>query len=72
MCGFGIHLDKRPHTFDMLYDRNPKEWEFWMKTMGWGEVLDYIGVEWRQEGRQMSLLPEIDAIYEEIGAEDER
>lgn len=65
MCGFGIHLDKRPHTFDMLYDRNPKEWEFWMKTVGWGDVLDYIGVEWRQEGRQMSLLPEIDEMQEE-------
>ncbi|MBQ1788811.1 MAG: hypothetical protein II008_01425, partial [Oscillospiraceae bacterium] len=46
MCGFGIHLDKRPHTFDLLYDRNPEEWDFWMKKVGWGEVLDYIGVPW--------------------------
>lgn len=63
MCGFGIHLDKRPHTFDMLYDRNPKEWHYWMHDVGWGEVLDYIGVEWRQEGRQMSMLDEIDEMY---------
>ena len=49
MCGFGIHLEKRPHRFDRLYERNPKEWDFWMNEMGWGEVLDYIGVEWRQE-----------------------
>ena len=28
MCGFGIHLDKRPHSFDLLYKENPKEWEF--------------------------------------------
>lgn len=60
MCGFGIHLDKRPHTFDLLYDRNPQEWEFWMKKVGWGEVLDYIGVEWRQDERQTSLFDVID------------
>ena len=48
MCGFGIHMEKRPHRFDQLYQRNPKEWEFWMLEMGWGDVLDYIGVEWRQ------------------------
>ncbi|MBQ6324470.1 MAG: hypothetical protein IJI26_00195 [Clostridia bacterium] len=60
MCGFGIHLDKRPHTFDLLYDRNPKEWEFWMNRLGWGEVLDYIGVEWRQDGRQMDLFDIVD------------
>lgn len=55
MCGFGIHLDRRPHHFDMLRQNNPKEWEFWMyscctdengKKYGWGRVLDWIGVEW--------------------------
>lgn len=63
MCGFGIHLDKRPHTFDLLYERNPQEWDFWLNKVGWGEVLDYIGVEWRQTERQMSFLPDIDAMY---------
>lgn len=56
MCGFGIHLEKRPHRFDQLWKRNPKEWELWMHHIvqredgtwyGWDEVLDYIGVEWR-------------------------
>lgn len=55
MCGFGIHLEKRPHRFDRLYERNPKEWDFWMnkcceddngEKFGWGKVLDYIGVQW--------------------------
>lgn len=64
MCGFGIHLEKRPHRFDKLYDRNPKAWDYWMNNVctdengnkyGWGLVLDYIGVEWRQEGRQYRL-----------------
>jgi len=46
MCGFGIHMEKRPHRFDRLREDNPKEWAFWMYKMGWGKVLDYIGVEW--------------------------
>lgn len=56
MCGFGVHLEKRPHRFDQLRERNPKEWEYWMyrcctdpetgEKFGWGRVLDYIGVEW--------------------------
>ena len=56
MCGFGIQKEKRPHRFDLLFERNPKEWELWMNHVvqrddgtwyGWGHVLDYIGVEWR-------------------------
>ena len=49
MCGFGIHLEKRPHRFDRLRVSNPKEWAFWMYDMGWGTVLDYIGVGWADE-----------------------
>lgn len=54
MCGFGIHLEKRPHRFDQLKEYNPKEWEYWMfncctdpetgEKYGWARVLDYIGV----------------------------
>ena len=56
MCGFGIQLEKRPHRFDRLYERNPKEWDFWMNhccraddgtKYGWGKVLDYVGIPWR-------------------------
>lgn len=49
MCGFGIHIEKRPHRFDRLREDNPKEWKFWMYDQGWGEVLTYIGVEWEDE-----------------------
>ena len=67
MCGFGIHLEERPHRFDRLREDNPKEWEFWMykcctdketgEKYGWGRVLDYIGVEWEQPpGEQLSLF----------------
>lgn len=54
MCGFGLHLEKRPHRFDLLKERNPKEWQYWLyeccidevtgEKYGWSRVLDYIGV----------------------------
>ncbi|WP_100306761.1 hypothetical protein [Lacrimispora celerecrescens] len=63
MCGFGIHMEKRPHRFDKLRDRNEKEWEFWMykccvdkdtgERFGWGKVLDYIGVEWENKWNEV-------------------
>lgn len=56
MCGFGIHMEERPHRFDRLRERNQKEWEFYMykcctdkttgEKYGRGRVLDWIGVEW--------------------------
>lgn len=49
MCGFGIHIEKRPHRFDRLREENPKEWNYWMYEMGWGEVLDYIGIGWEDD-----------------------
>lgn len=56
MCGFGIQLEKRPHRFDRLRQRNIKEWDYWMNNccvdedgnaFGWGAVLDYLGIGWR-------------------------
>lgn len=67
ICGFGIHLEKRPHRFDMLHERNIKEWDFWMnkccvdeetgEQYGWGRVLTYIGVAWDfdSDGNMMDL-----------------
>lgn len=59
MCGFGLHLEKRPHRFDRLREDNPKEWEFWMyrcvkdpgtgETYGWGKVLDYLEIGWEDK-----------------------
>jgi len=73
MCGFGIHLEKRPHRFDRLRERNPKEWKFWMyecctdpKTgvkYGWGRVLDYIGVAWENEWVPEPQQMELDLIH---------
>ena len=65
MCGFGIHMEKRPHRFDLLKERNEKEWHFWMydvctdnngNRFGWGKVLDYIGVEWESDWRETKQI----------------
>ena len=64
MCGFGIHLEKRPHRFDYKYIDNPKEWNYLMFSMckdekgesyGWSKVLDYIGVDWRPETNPLCM-----------------
>lgn len=72
ICGFGVHMEKRPHRFDLLKERNPKAWQYWMfeccadvegNKFGWGKVLDYVGVpyEWDNgcmvnKGGQLSLF----------------
>jgi 3'-phosphoadenosine 5'-phosphosulfate sulfotransferase (PAPS reductase)/FAD synthetase len=56
MCGFGIHIEKRPHRFDRLRRQNPQEWKFWMYDMGWGEVLDYIGIGWKNHFEEREQL----------------
>lgn len=62
MCGFGIHMGKRPHQFDRLREYNPAEWEYWMyhcctdgegSKYGWGRVLDWIGVAWEDEPKEV-------------------
>lgn len=66
ICGFGIHLEKRPHRFDRLREDNLNAWHFWMyeccvdeitgEKYGWGRVLDYIGVAWEDyPAVQMSI-----------------
>ena len=69
ICGFGVHLEKRPHRFDKLRERNEKEWEHLMyrlitdkktgETYGWGRVLDYIGVGWEDRIQPVETCEQI-------------
>lgn len=59
ICGFGIHLEKRPHRFDRLRQEDYRAWKFWMyeccideetgEHYGWGRVLNWIGVKWEDD-----------------------
>lgn len=70
MCGFGIHMEQRPHRFDKLRERNPKEWEYYMyrcctdpdtgDKYGWGRVLDYIGVGWEDMPGDIQIPGQMD------------
>lgn len=74
MCGFGIHMEKRPHRFDRKRMENEKEWRYLMYAMcidkitgekyGWGRVLDYIGVEWED-------VPQVQTSIFDIYSDDE-
>ncbi|MDK2813849.1 MAG: hypothetical protein PWQ08_1104 [Clostridiales bacterium] len=75
MCGFGIHLEGRPHRFDQLKQSNRKEWDFWMNHVmqdengewyGWGRVLDYIGIGWADDPSGQ-LDGQLDMFGNEIG-----
>lgn len=46
-CGFGCHLEKYPNRFQRLAETHPKQYDYIINTLGMGEVLDYIGVEYR-------------------------
>lgn len=70
MCGFGIHMEKRPHRFDRLHEDNEKEWHYWMydcctddsgNKYGWGRVLTYIGQPWEfdENGNMIDLYGQI-------------
>lgn len=76
MCGFGIHLEERPHRFDRIRERNEKEWHFWMydccrdpetgEKYGWGKVLDWIGVGWEDiPARQISMFDYMKEVNED-------
>lgn len=68
ICGFGIHIEKRPHRFDRMHEENPKAWQYWMNECctdehgnkyGWSRVLEYCGIGWKPEdlkNQQISLF----------------
>lgn len=47
-CGFGCHLEKEPNRFQKLAKTHPKQYDYIINKLGMGEVLDYIGVDYRE------------------------
>ena len=43
MCGFGVHIESRPHRFDRLRYTSPGEWEMWMKHICQDENGEWYG-----------------------------
>ena len=60
MCGFGIHMEKRPHRFDKLRERNQKEWEYYnvsvlYRPRDWRKI--WLGKSSRLHRRSVGRLP---------------
>lgn len=43
-CMFGVHLDKGINKFQLMKQTHPKQWEYCIKKLGCGKVLDFIDV----------------------------
>jgi 3'-phosphoadenosine 5'-phosphosulfate sulfotransferase (PAPS reductase)/FAD synthetase len=48
-CLFGIHMEGTPNRFQTMQTTLPKLWAYCMDDLGLREVLEYIGVPWRNE-----------------------
>ena len=46
-CGFGCHLEKYPNRFQRLAETHPKQYDYIINTLGMGEILDFINVEYQ-------------------------
>lgn len=53
-CMFGVHLEKEPNKFQRMAETHPKLYEYCIKKLGCGKVLDYIGVNYKpvEQGRK--------------------
>lgn len=54
-CGFGIHLQDTPNKFQQMAKTHPKQYDYCINKIGctvddkfisWGNVLDFIGVDY--------------------------
>ncbi len=55
-CAFGCHLEKSPNRFQRMADTHPKQYDYCINKLGLGEVLDYIGVNYKPFPEQVSLF----------------
>ena len=46
-CMFGVHMEKGENRFQRMAKTHPKQYDYCINKMGLGEVLDYIGVDYR-------------------------
>lgn len=46
-CMFGEHLEKGENKFQRMAKTHPKQYDYCINKLGLGEVMDYIGVDYR-------------------------
>ena len=52
-CPIGIHLEKYPNRFQRMAKTHPKIYDYCIHELGLGELLDYVGVDYKphEEGQ---------------------
>lgn len=45
-CGYGCHLEKEPNRFQKLAITHPHQYNYIINQLGFGDVLDYIGIKY--------------------------
>ena len=46
-CPIGVHLEKHPNRFQQMKVTHPKIYDYCINQLGLGELLDYVGVDYR-------------------------
>ena len=46
-CMFGVHLEKGENRFQKMSKTHPKQYEYCIKSLGCGKVMDYINVDYK-------------------------
>ncbi|OGO90486.1 MAG: hypothetical protein A2Y17_12175 [Clostridiales bacterium GWF2_38_85] len=54
-CMFGVHLEPMPNRFQKMAVTHPKHYDAYINKLGEGEILDYIGVDYRPSS-QLTLF----------------
>lgn len=58
-CMFGVHLESGENRFQRMARTHPKLYQYCIDELEIGEVLDYIGVNYRPVGKQLKLFESI-------------
>ena len=48
-CMFGVQYQNNPNKFQMMEKTHPKIYDYCINNLKIGEVLDYIGIEYKNE-----------------------
>lgn len=58
-CPIGAHLEKYPNKFQRMAKTHPKIYDYCIYKLGLGELLDYVGVDYKLHNEQLDLFEEV-------------
>lgn len=52
-CPFGVQYDKYPNRYQRLQHSHPKHYEFMLNKLGFKQVFDYVGIEYKDRQKKL-------------------